>query len=65
MNFQSTPSLIPVVLSGGSGSRLWPLSREAYPKQFLPLVGKDTMLQSTWRRVQSMAYAAPFNVANE
>ena len=37
--------LIPVILSGGSGTRLWPLSRELYPKQLLPLVGKGTMLQ--------------------
>ncbi|HEU4813857.1 MAG TPA: sugar phosphate nucleotidyltransferase, partial [Xanthomonadaceae bacterium] len=36
--------LQPVLLSGGSGTRLWPLSREAYPKQFLPLAGPDTML---------------------
>lgn len=41
----------PVILSGGSGTRLWPLSREAYPKQFLPLVDDTTMLQSTWKRV--------------
>ena len=39
--------LIPVILSGGSGTRLWPLSRELYPKQLLPLVGKRTMLQDT------------------
>ena len=38
--------MIPVILSGGAGTRLWPLSREAYPKQFLPLVGDDTMLQA-------------------
>lgn len=39
--------LIPVILSGGSGTRLWPLSRELYPKQLLPLAGKQTMLQET------------------
>ena len=39
--------LIPVILSGGSGTRLWPLSRELYPKQLLPLVGERTMLQET------------------
>jgi mannose-1-phosphate guanylyltransferase/mannose-6-phosphate isomerase len=43
--------MIPVILSGGSGTRLWPLSREAYPKQFLSLVGEDSMLQATWGRV--------------
>jgi mannose-1-phosphate guanylyltransferase/mannose-6-phosphate isomerase len=57
--------LQPVLLSGGSGTRLWPLSREAYPKQFLPLVGDDTMLQATWRRVADIADAAPIVVANE
>jgi mannose-1-phosphate guanylyltransferase/mannose-6-phosphate isomerase len=57
--------LQPVLLSGGSGTRLWPLSREAYPKQFLPLVGDDTMVQATWRRVAPLANAAPIIVANE
>ena len=57
--------LQPVLLSGGSGTRLWPLSREAYPKQFLPLAGDDTMLQDTWRRVAPLASAAPIVVANE
>ncbi|MCJ0825840.1 mannose-1-phosphate guanylyltransferase/mannose-6-phosphate isomerase [Luteimonas sp. 50] len=57
--------LQPVLLSGGSGTRLWPLSREAYPKQFLPLVGQDTMLQATWRRVAGLADAAPIVVAGE
>jgi mannose-1-phosphate guanylyltransferase/mannose-6-phosphate isomerase len=54
-----------VLLSGGSGTRLWPLSREAYPKQFLPLVGDETMLQATWLRVAALADAAPIVVANE
>ncbi|HLM53379.1 MAG TPA: mannose-1-phosphate guanylyltransferase/mannose-6-phosphate isomerase [Pseudoxanthomonas sp.] len=57
--------LRPVLLSGGSGTRLWPLSREAYPKQFLPLVGQRTMLQDTWLRVAPIAAAAPLVVANE
>ena len=43
----SAKTIHPVLLSGGSGSRLWPLSRESYPKQFLPLVGEQTMLQDT------------------
>src|SRR3546814_13987263 len=47
---EQDPWLLPVLLSGGSGTRLWPLSREAYPKQFLPLAGEDTMLQDTWQR---------------
>ena len=57
--------LQPVLLSGGSGTRLWPLSREAYPKQFLALAGDDTMLQATWRRVADLADAAPIVVAGE
>lgn len=44
-------SLQPVILSGGSGTRLWPLSRELYPKQLLPLVGDNTMLQETLDRI--------------
>ena len=57
--------IVPVILSGGSGTRLWPVSREAYPKQFLPLVGEDTMLQATWKRVAQVAGAAPIVVANQ
>ena len=55
----------PVLLSGGSGTRLWPLSREAYPKQFLALAGDDSMLQATWLRVAELADAAPIVVAGE
>jgi mannose-1-phosphate guanylyltransferase/mannose-6-phosphate isomerase len=61
-------SLIPVVLSGGSGTRLWPLSREKYPKQLLPLIGDDSLLQATVRRVEGMAgvkLGAPMVVCNE
>src|SRR5690349_24322391 len=58
-------SMVPVILSGGSGTRLWPLSRESYPKQFLPLAGTDTMLQATWLRIAPLASAAPVVVANE
>jgi len=62
--------LQPVILSGGSGTRLWPLSREKYPKQLLPLVGQDTMLQATALRVQDLGgdcrlAAAPMVVCNE
>jgi mannose-1-phosphate guanylyltransferase/mannose-6-phosphate isomerase len=64
-------TLQPVILCGGSGTRLWPLSREQYPKQLLALAGNDTLLQATARRVdKSMAIAgakilAPIVVANE
>ena len=60
--------LQPIVLSGGSGTRLWPLSREKYPKQLLPLIGDDSLLQATVRRVQGIAdvtLAAPLVVSNE
>jgi len=58
--------LIPVVLSGGSGTRLWPLSRELYPKQLLPLVGKGTMLQETLARLRGVdAVGEPVVVCNE
>jgi mannose-1-phosphate guanylyltransferase/mannose-6-phosphate isomerase len=57
--------LTPVILSGGSGTRLWPLSRELYPKQFLPLIGTQTMLQDTVARLAGLAAAAPIVVCNE
>lgn len=57
--------VLPVILSGGSGTRLWPLSRESYPKQFLALAGEHTMLQATWLRVAPIAGRAPLIVANE
>ncbi|SFN76326.1 mannose-1-phosphate guanylyltransferase / mannose-6-phosphate isomerase [Nitrosospira briensis] len=61
-------SLIPVVLSGGSGTRLWPLSREKYPKQLLPLIGEDSLLQATLRRMEGLTdvqLGAPLVVCNE
>ncbi len=57
--------VLPIILSGGSGTRLWPLSRESYPKQFLPLVGEHSMLQATWLRAAPVAGHAPIVVANE
>jgi mannose-1-phosphate guanylyltransferase/mannose-6-phosphate isomerase len=57
--------LIPVILSGGAGTRLWPLSRELYPKQLLALLGPRTMLQQTALRVAGLDGAAPVVVCNE
>jgi mannose-1-phosphate guanylyltransferase/mannose-6-phosphate isomerase len=61
--------LQPVILSGGSGTRLWPLSRRAFPKQFLALVDDDSLLQSTAARTDSLADTAellsPLVVCNE
>jgi mannose-1-phosphate guanylyltransferase/mannose-6-phosphate isomerase len=51
--------VIPVILSGGAGTRLWPLSREMYPKQLLSLTGKQTMLQDTAMRLAAIAGAIP------
>jgi mannose-1-phosphate guanylyltransferase/mannose-6-phosphate isomerase len=60
------PLIHPVILSGGSGTRLWPLSREHYPKQLLQLVGEGTLLQQTVKRLDGMAnIAAPVMVCNE
>jgi len=47
-------TIIPVILSGGSGTRLWPLSRKQYPKQYLPLAGDNTMLQETILRLSGL-----------
>ena len=58
--------IVPVILSGGSGTRLWPLSRELFPKQFLPLVEEETMLQSTVTRLAGLPeLASPLVVCNE
>ena len=54
----------PVVLSGGSGSRLWPLSRALYPKQLLPLYSDNSMLLDTALRVQGALFGAPLIICN-
>src|SRR6516165_9658646 len=56
----------PVILSGGSGTRLWPMSRALYPKQLLSLLGRESLLQQTVRRIADpQRFAAPLIVANE
>jgi mannose-1-phosphate guanylyltransferase/mannose-1-phosphate guanylyltransferase/mannose-6-phosphate isomerase len=58
--------IVPVILSGGSGTRLWPMSRALYPKQLLPLLGKETLLQEAARRVgEPRLFAPPLVIAND
>jgi mannose-1-phosphate guanylyltransferase/mannose-6-phosphate isomerase len=67
MSDMRSRSLIPVVLSGGSGTRLWPLSREAQPKQFLPLLSTTSLFQETLLRVRHLGglrVQAPIVVCN-
>lgn len=61
-------SIQPIILCGGTGSRLWPLSRAQYPKQLLSLMGSDSLLQATLKRLDSMndfQLLPPIVVANE
>lgn len=57
--------LIPVIMAGGTGSRLWPLSRELYPKQFLAVAGEQSMLQQTVARLVGIEHQAPLLICNE
>ncbi|MBL8571936.1 MAG: mannose-1-phosphate guanylyltransferase/mannose-6-phosphate isomerase [Phreatobacter sp.] len=58
--------IVPVILSGGAGTRLWPASREAYPKQFLPLLGERSTFEETLRRVADPdVFADPVVVTGE
>ena len=61
----SEQRIVPVILSGGAGTRLWPMSRPERPKQLLPLTASETMLQLTARRTADPArFAPPIVVAN-
>ena len=57
-------AIIPVILSGGSGTRLWPLSRKDYPKQFLDLTGGKSLFQQTCERVDAPGFGRPVILAN-
>jgi mannose-1-phosphate guanylyltransferase/mannose-6-phosphate isomerase len=57
--------ILPVIMAGGKGSRLWPLSRELYPKQFLTVSGELSMLQQTVARLTGMEHSAPLLICNE
>lgn len=59
------PLILPVILSGGTGTRLWPLSRESYPKQFWPLASDKTMLADTAARGSGAGFLPPMVVCNE
>ena len=56
--------ITPVLLCGGSGTRLWPLSRKSYPKQFAPLVGEESLFQASAKRVSGEGFAAPIVLTN-
>ncbi|WP_040509366.1 mannose-1-phosphate guanylyltransferase/mannose-6-phosphate isomerase [Gluconobacter morbifer] len=59
-----TQQIVPVILSGGSGSRLWPVSRSSYPKQFWPLLNERTLIQETVLRGEGSEFADPIVVCN-
>ena len=61
-------NITPVLLCGGSGTRLWPLSRKSYPKQFVPLMGEETLFQASAKRLSGtgdgFAFGAPMVLTN-
>lgn len=58
-------SILPIIMAGGSGTRLWPLSRTQYPKQFLSLNSQATMLQETCQRLSGLSIDTPIVVCSE
>jgi len=56
--------ITPILLCGGSGTRLWPLSRKSYPKQFVPLIGDKTLFQASAERLSGEGFAAPLVLTN-
>ena len=68
MDSKKITKIVPIILAGGSGSRLWPLSRNSFPKQFLNLIQDDeyTMLQKTYKRIESIEnICKPIVICNE
>ncbi len=67
MRTKTIKKIIPVILAGGTGSRLWPLSRKSFPKQFLNLLDHEyTMLQKTYKRIESLNHVCkPIVICNE
>jgi mannose-1-phosphate guanylyltransferase/mannose-6-phosphate isomerase len=61
----SKSNIIPVILSGGSGTRLWPVSRESFPKQLWPLLSERSLIQDTVLRAHGPGFAAPVVVCNQ
>jgi mannose-1-phosphate guanylyltransferase/mannose-6-phosphate isomerase len=61
----SLAPIVPVILSGGSGTRLWPVSRESYPKQYWPLISARSLLQDTAQRATGPGFAPPIVVCNQ
>ncbi|WP_347266346.1 mannose-1-phosphate guanylyltransferase/mannose-6-phosphate isomerase [Paracoccus sp. (in: a-proteobacteria)] len=57
-------TITPVLLAGGSGTRLWPVSRKSFPKQFAPLVGEESLFQASARRLSGPRYGAPVVMTN-
>ncbi|MEX3313941.1 mannose-1-phosphate guanylyltransferase/mannose-6-phosphate isomerase [Sulfitobacter sp. PS-8MA] len=56
--------ITPILLCGGSGTRLWPLSRKSYPKQFVPLLGETTLFQASAQRLSGESFASPLVLTN-
>ena len=56
--------IYPILLCGGTGTRLWPLSRETYPKQFVRIIGEDSLFQQSARRMSGKQFFPPTVVTN-